>query len=228
MIEFLEQKLLKYVIAVRISQTLQREIMKIADWEEIDEGLEVAEFEFQHAEPKWTFPRRYVVVRQESTKRPAAVGKQPSLFAELDELKDWRFSLMLTNDRDLSPAEVWRTYRPRANDENVIKDLKHGYGLEAFNTQGFWATEAILGMISLVFHNLLHYLNRRVLNPQGSPQQLRTVRLEHFVIPALLGTGSRRLVLRMGVKRGPKRAQIRAILERISLISCRLKCIAFA
>jgi len=51
--------------------------------------------------------------------------------------------------------EIWRHCRPRFNDENVIKDLKDGYGFESFNVNNFWAIEAVLTMIALVFHNLI-------------------------------------------------------------------------
>ncbi len=66
-----------------------------------------------------------------STRRifaPKASGKHPALFKELEELKSYRFSLYISNDEELGPEEIWRGYRPRANDENVVKDLKEGYG----------------------------------------------------------------------------------------------------
>ena len=82
-----------------------------------------------------------------------------NLFKDLPELKDYRYSVLITNDHDSEPEKIWREYRPRAKDENVIKNLTYGYGFEAFNMNNFWATEAILGMILLVLYNLVHYLN---------------------------------------------------------------------
>lgn len=50
---------------------------------------------------------------------------------------------------DLPMAEVWRTYRGRADCENRIKELKADFGLDAFNMRDFWATEAALGFAML-------------------------------------------------------------------------------
>jgi hypothetical protein len=47
---------------------------------------------------------------------------------------------------NLPMAEVWRTYRGRADCENRIKELKADFGLDAFNMRDFWATEAALGL----------------------------------------------------------------------------------
>ena len=154
-IEYLEHKHLSYIIAVPISPTIQREILQVKQWHTISKGVEIGEFNFQHSDPKWTKPRRYVVVRQSISKRPKALGKQPSLFKDLVDWSTYRISVTITNDSTSTPEEIWRHYRPRANDENVIKDLKEGYGFETFNVNNFWATEAVLTMIALVFHNLI-------------------------------------------------------------------------
>jgi len=67
---------------------------------------------------------------------------------------------MITNDLLLPPKEIWRSYLPCANDENVIEDLKEGYFFEIFNVKTFWATEAVLTMIALVFHSLITSLQQ--------------------------------------------------------------------
>ena len=83
---------------------------------------------------------------------------------------------MITNDTELSPEDIWREYRPRAKDENVIKDLKEGYGFGAFSLDSFWATEAVMIMNALVFHNLILYLKRNILNKSDKHlQQLKTL-----------------------------------------------------
>jgi len=227
-LELLEQKGLAYIITAAVCRPLQRRVREIEQWIQVEEGIEAAEFEFQHAEPKWKRPRRYVAVRQEVARRPKAMGKQLSLFQEFEELRGWRYSVLVTNDRETPPVEIWRAYRPRANDENVIKDLKEGYGLEAFNMKNFWATEALLGMIALVFHNLVHCLNRHAVSQKGPQAQLRTLRLGYFVIPGQLGSSGRHPILRLGVRREKGRARIESILQRISLISLDLKCNALS
>ena len=154
-IEYMESEGFSYIIAVPICRAIQRAIVQIQQWRKIAKGVEVAEFEFEHRDRKWTHPRRYVVVRQSIYKRPKALGKQPALFQDLEDWSQYRISVMITSDTESDPEKIWRAYRPRANDENVVKDLKEGYGLETFNVNNFWATEAVLTIIALVFHNLI-------------------------------------------------------------------------
>jgi hypothetical protein len=116
---------------------LQHQIRRLQQWQKIDDSIEVAEFEFKHFDPPWKRSLRYVVVRQELSTRPQASGKQPSLFKELSELKNYRFSLQTTNEYQLLAEQVCREYRPRAHDENVGKDLKAGYGFAAFHLANF-------------------------------------------------------------------------------------------
>ena len=226
LITYLEEKCLSYIISTPISPIIQQQIEGIKQWERVVYGIEVAEFEFEHFDRKWTKPRRYVVVRQEKTKRPKALGKQPSLFKDLPELKNYRYSVMITNDHDSEPVEIWREYRPRAKDENVIKNLKYGYGFEAFNMNNFWATEAILGMILLVLYNLVHYLNRTVLNIKGPKEHLKTIRFKYFAIPAIFEITRDQSILRLGIKGWKSKKIFSTILNRIQLNDKRLKCIA--
>jgi hypothetical protein len=225
-IEYLEKNRFTYIISVLISHTIQREILRVQQWHTVSKGVEVGEFTFQHRDHKWTEPRRYVVVRQSISRRPQALGKQPSLFKDLEDWSQYRFSVMITNDSNSTPEEIWRSYRPRANDENVVKDLKEGYGFESFNVHNFWATEAVLTIIALVFHNLIVYLNRTILNPHRPQEQLKTLRHKYFTVPGQLGSGGRSYVLRLSVQQRKTRAKIVSIIRRISLISHRLNCIA--
>jgi hypothetical protein len=222
----LESGQYSYIIAVPISQAMQRKIVGVKDWKRICEGIEAGEFEFEHTDQKWTHPRRYVVVRQSVHKRPKASGKQLSLFQDLEDWSKYRISVMITNDPDSTPEEIWREYRPRANDENVIKDLKEGYGFETFNLQNFWATEAVLTMIGLVFHNLIVCLNRSILNPNRPQERLKTLRHKYFIIPGLLGGGGGKKVLRLSVQEKRMKAKVVSIIKRIYLLSHGLNCIA--
>jgi hypothetical protein len=225
-IEYLEHRGFSYIIGVSISPVIQRQILQVREWKKVSKGVEVGEFTFQHQDPKWTQPRRYVVVRQSIYKRPKALGKQPSLFKDIEDWSQYRISVMITNDCKSTPKEIWRHYRPRANDENVVKDLKEGYGFETFNVKNFWATEAMLAMIALVFHNLIVYLNRNILNSNRAQQQLKTLRHKYFTLPGQLGGGAGRHVLRLSIHERKIRAKVTSVIRRISLISHRLNCIA--
>jgi len=183
----------------------------------------VSEFRFRHLARGWNAERRYVVIRQEIARRPGASGKQMSLFPELPEAKNYRCSAFITNETT-SPVEVWRTYRPRAKDENVIDDLKDGYGFASFNLHSFWATEAVMGMIGMVFRNLIVYLNRNILSPEGARPELKTLRLKMFIIPAMLGSEGRRYVLRLGIAVPKIRDKLSFFLDKISSMQVKLNC----
>ena len=225
-ITHLENNSYKYIIAAPISEILQKAIMRLQNWEQVDNGIEIAEFEFQHQDKKWTKNRRYVVVRQETSQRPKATGKQPSLFKELDELKPYRFSLYITNEdqADLSAQDVWREYRPRANDENCIKDLKEGCNLHKFCLQNFWATSAILTMITLVFYNLINYFNSNYINPEKPKEQIKTLRLKYFIIAGQLGSESRYSILRLGITCKKTRIRFRDILKELKNFPKNVNC----
>ena len=44
LIQYFEARALEYVLAAPLSQVLQRAIYQMADWQKVDEGIEVAEF----------------------------------------------------------------------------------------------------------------------------------------------------------------------------------------
>lgn len=223
-IESLEGERRRYIIAAPMAEILQRQIYQVPrdQWRAIAEGIEVADFWFEHKDQKWTRPRRYVVVRQEIARRPKAAGKQPSLFQDLDEWKNYRFSAMITNDETSPPEAIWREYRPRSCDENVVKDLKEGDGFSGFCLHGFWATEAVMVMNALVLHNLIHDLNRTLLSGGGPVAQLKTLRSKWLILPALLGRCGRAAVLRLGVGDRRRRAKITYLLRQIQQLPWRL------
>ena len=81
-------------------------------------------------------------------------------------------------------------------------------------------------MIALVFHNLIVYLNRSILNPNRAQEQLKTLRHKYFTLPGQLGSDGRRHVLRLSIQEKKLRAKLISIIRRISLIPQRLNCIA--
>jgi hypothetical protein len=225
-VDYLERNGYSYIISAPMNQIIQRRIFDIKDWAPVDEGIEAAEFHFRHLAPGWDVERRYVVIRQEVAKRPKASGKQMSLFPDLPESKSYRYSVMMTNET-MAPVEVWRTHRPRATVENVIDDMKDGYGFASFSLHSFWATEAVMSIIGMVFRNLIVHLNRNILHPDGQRPELKTLRLKMFIVPAILGSDGRRHVLRLGVSDQKLRSKIVQLLDKISLMDLRINCNAF-
>ena len=227
-LEHLEGEKQRYAVALRLTGYVQQAIRGIQDWKILEKGLEVAEVTM--ALSTWKKPRRLIVIRQHVPTRPKATGKQPMLFRELEEHKEYRYSVLVTNESELPPEEIWRTYRPRANDENCIKELKEGYGWHEFNVHSFWGTEAAMLLIGMVCYNLVHHLNRCVLKTaEEGVARLKTLRLKILAIPAIYGSGGRRPTLRLGVQDRGLRAKLRFWLERIHRLDLRLfKCNAVA
>jgi hypothetical protein len=225
-IEWLESQGYSYIIAVPLQEVIQRQVMKVDNWRCLEVGICVGEFIFQHQDPKWSKLRRYVVVRQEIACRPEATGKQLSLFTEMEESQRYRYAVYLTDDVQSLPEQLWREYRPRATTENVIKDLKEGYGLSGYCLHKFWATEAVMLLHSLVFHNLIWALTCRILHPQPPYPQLKTLRLRYFLLPGLLGSGGGYSTLRLAVTSKKQRGKFRYWLEQLQQFPHRIHCIA--
>ncbi|MCX8090446.1 MAG: transposase, partial [Verrucomicrobiae bacterium] len=137
-LERLEADAQPYIVALRLSAWVQRAICSVTAWRRIERGIEVGEVTL--ALSTWKKERRLIFVRQHGPTRPEASGKQPLLFRELEAHRDWRYSAYVTSDTGLAAEELWRTYRPRANEENCIKELKEGYGWHEFNVHSFWGT----------------------------------------------------------------------------------------
>ena len=154
----LEEKRIPYIVAARLTQPLQRQIYQAGGWWALDSGIELTELRYRATGGK--SKRRLIVVRQ-SLKRKSAPGKTLSLFADDPHIQGWRYGAFVTS-LELPMAEVWRTYRGRADCENRIKELKADFGLDAFNMQDFWATEAALGFAMLAY-NLMSLFRQAVM-----------------------------------------------------------------
>jgi hypothetical protein len=82
------------------------------------------------------------------------MGRILPLFANEIEIKDYRYSVWLTNSHEAA-REVWTTCRPRANDENTIEELKEDFALGGFSMQKFYAAEAATLVRVLVYNRCL-------------------------------------------------------------------------
>ena len=211
-IEALEEKKLTYIIAARLIQPLQREIYALTNWKEIARGIWVSEFRFMH--PGWGKERRYVVVRQDITRRTKAMGKTLPLFVNELEIKDFRFSAWITSSQE-SPYDVWTLAKPRANDENTIKELKEDFALGGFSMKHFYAVEAAM-VLRVLLYNLFLLFKCEFLGRTERVQRLKTLRYKYFILPAQMGSDGREPVLRISVTGRKVRAKLSSLLARIS------------
>jgi hypothetical protein len=82
--------------------------------------------------PLWGKERRYIVVRQNIIRRKKAMGKSLPLIANEVDIKDYRYSAWITTSTE-PPYEVWTLCKPRANDENTIKELKEDFAFRSLS-----------------------------------------------------------------------------------------------
>jgi hypothetical protein len=155
----LESRHLPYIIALKLTQPLQRALASVSGWWQLDEGIQLCAFEYQSA--AWDHPRRVIGIRQHVKFKADAKGKQLSLFADDHVHRHWRYAA-LVSDLSLPVQEIWRIYRGRADCENRIKELKYDFGADSFCMRNFWATEAALQLVMLAF-NLMSLFRQAVL-----------------------------------------------------------------
>jgi len=108
-------------------------------------GTCVAQMSYQ--EQGWPKPRRLILIRHEVQEKRRVSGKR------LIDCPGYLFQGLVTGLAErVSPLEVWRRYNGRAGIEHVIRELRHGYGLQQFYCQDFWATEAVLSMVVMAYN----------------------------------------------------------------------------
>jgi len=213
LIKYLESLSIGYIIGVPFYQIIQKQIPTIENWIEVEKGLCITEFKFKHQDEKWDKERRYIIVRQEINLRKQALGKQLRLFKDDDEISKYRYGCYITSF-EKSPIDIWRQYRLRAGDENIIKENTYDFGLEGFCLDNFYSTEAGM-LIRILFYNIINFFRNEILPKKESGDMLKTIRYKYLVIPAQLGRDGRKMVLRLGVRGKALREKIKWIINKI-------------
>ena len=195
-LDYLEEKVMDYVVAVKFTHPIQHMIHDIKNWMILDTGIEICEQIYQSK--SWDKPRRIVIVRQKIKDRPQATGKQLSLFPEEEIYRNYRYSAYVTNMK-LPAAEVWRLYRGRGDAENRIKELKYDFGFDSFNLNDFFATEAAL-TFAMIAYNLMSLFRMFVLQ-EKTQKTLSTLRYRTFAIGAYFEKINGKLVLKIALNK---------------------------
>ncbi len=125
------------------------------------------------------------------------MGKELSLFGNEMNMSNDRFSVWVTNSKEPS-SDVWNQCRPRANDENTVKELKEDFALGGFSMKYFYSTEAAM-LIRVLIYNLFVVFRYELLGQKEKIQRLKTLRFKYFVLPAQLGAEGRKAILRISV-----------------------------
>jgi len=194
-IELLEERGLTYIITAKLYYPLQRLVYSRDNWQEVASGIWITEFTFRH--PAWDRERRYIAIRQDTKRRPNSMGKELSLFGDEIDISNYRYSVWVTNSKE-SCIDVWKQCRPRANDENILKELKEDFALGGFSMKHFYSTEAAM-LIRILIYNLFVIFRNELLGQKEKVQRLKTLRFKYFVLPAQLGSDGKKKILRISV-----------------------------
>ncbi len=195
-LDYLEEKLMNYIVAVKFTHPIQRLIHASNNWIVLDTGIEICEQMYQS--DSWNKSRRIVIVRQRIKDRPQAAGKQLGLFLEEEIHKNYRYSAYVTNMK-LAPAEIWRLYRGRGDAENRIKELKYDFGFDSFNLRDFYATEAAL-TFAMIAYNLMALFRTFILQ-EKTQRTLSTLRYRTFAIGAYFEKINGKIVLKIALNK---------------------------
>lgn len=193
-LDYLEQRNTDYIIAAKFTHPIQRIIADHKAWIHLDDGIEICEQTYKS--DSWNKERRLVIVRQRIKERPNATGKMLSLFPDDEQYRNYRYSAYVTSMK-LSPVEIWRLYRGRANAENYIKELKYDFGFESFNLKGFYATEAAL-TFAMIAYNLMSLFKQFILQ-EKTQRRLSTLRFRTFAIGAYFEKINNQIVLKIAL-----------------------------
>lgn len=189
-LSLLEAHQLPYIVVAQLSVRLQSIIERRTVWWSTQvPGLEVAEVE--HHSMNWSHPRRIILIRRTKQQGQRAAGK--TLF----NLPGYQFQALVTSlGAEVCALTVWRRYLGRADAENVIKELDHGFGLPKFCCQSFWATEAVLSMAVLAY-NLAQLFLRHL--GWLDKVTVQTLRFRLWSCAGIISRSQGRCTLRLGI-----------------------------
>jgi hypothetical protein len=154
-LSLLEQRQLRYIVVADFSIPIKKYLRRDNGWQPTAmEGVEVADE--IHISKHASRPRRLVLLRRRIDAPGRGGGKM------LLDCPGYKYQALLTNlPPSVSAVDVWREYNGRAGMENVIKELKGGFGLGGFCCQKFFATEAALSL-AVWTYNLVKLFSRHL------------------------------------------------------------------
>jgi hypothetical protein len=195
-ISLLEEKGLRYIVVADLSLPIKNFLRRDTCWQPTGlEGVEVADE--IHTSRSASRPRRLVLLRRRTDAKGRGGGKM------LLDCPGYKYQALLTNlPPSVSAMDVWRDYNGRANLENVIKELKGGFGLCGFCCQKFFATEAALSL-AVWTYNLVKLLSRHL--GLLATATISTLRHRLFHCAGIISRCQNQITLKLGIP-PPRRA----------------------
>jgi hypothetical protein len=190
LLELWEHWRVPYIVAAKLTTPVKNLIRHDLVWEPTElKGTDVAEIQYQSQ--GWAQPRRLVLIRHHVADRPEAGGKL------LLDVPGYQFQALVTSfPTTVSPLALWRDYNGRADCENVIKELQHGFALSTLCLHSFWATEAALTLATLTYN--LTVLFQRHLGWQ-TKVTIHSLRFWLFISPGIIAHPAGKTTIKLAV-----------------------------
>jgi Transposase DDE domain group 1 len=167
---------------------VQGVIRTVRDWEPLRDGdLKPTDREVGtaiHVMNQAKTPFRLVVQRWRD--------RQLSLF----EPNGYRYYIVATNRDDLTPSEVVRFHNERGQAENLIKELKIGFGMEQM-TSGHFKANALWFAIGVLAYNLVQAQKLLFLDTDWKTKTIASLRWQLLETAGRLVRHGRQWVLRL-------------------------------
>ena len=208
---YFEDHDLNYIISAKMNAGLVQRIFDQHVWMQAQDGIEYCSFYYRAK--GWEEARRFVVVRKDTGKLPKSSGKL--LFQAFEEFERYRYSGFVTNEH-LSGENIWQLYKPRADAENQIKELKENYGLEGFCAENIEATEMAFRWVTVAY-NLMSLFRLIVLNNKHLAK-LSTIRFQCIAIGSYLSKSARKTKLKLSAS-GKRRRFFEELFQKVDLMS---------
>ena len=151
-----------------------------SDWTKFDDQ-EITET--VHTGNKAKFAYKLILLRKKVD--------QPDLFQG-----PYRYYAVITNINDKTPAEIIRWHRKRANCENMIKELKHGFAVNKLPCASIKANAAFF-QINLMAFNLMSAFKILLLPQDWSKFNIKNLRYRFINIPGLIVNHARDIILKI-------------------------------
>jgi hypothetical protein len=151
--------------------------------------------EFLHTMQDTDHAFRMIVVKRTVT--PILHGLEQLLSEEeLLSYASERYSVIATNDQNMSAEEIVYFYRQRGDtSENRIKELKNGFNLKYLPTSHFQANALYFHIGTLAYN--LFMLFKRILHTSWQKHTIQTIRYKLYHIAGKVITHARQTILKV-------------------------------
>jgi len=172
-IHFLDKEEYRYIISAKMTRPLRIK-MASASYHQFAPGWEAAQFSYTPF--RWDQSHQFIAIR-----RPIEIEaeKQQQLFT----FKRYSYHNTLVTNLTLTPEAIYRSYRKRANQELLIRELKDSYYMAKIPSRTFYANAAYMEII-LWAYDLVLAFQYLCLPLEYQHWNIATLRRELWWLPA--------------------------------------------